>query len=309
MADAELRNGPDLNPTGTVEARRPLDLVSLAISGFDGGVEMRPVLRDWFEFLGGRPGEVIYVDGGSRLSSARRLAGMVQDGMIDRLELLNPRHWENSFDRCYIQEYRAGFLATRPYILFVKLDMLPWRRGHDGWLAEDLAALDRPGVFALTNTHLLDPPTGVEGPYQAHDFASLNFTLMKREAFHAATREQIGDLIDSNFRGPYPEHLQADERWRRALIEWAWQAHIRRHGLRTLAREESADWTIFHINKKGRKLLEYRRAYRARRGIDPCLNKPHALYRPPLRAWQRWGRGVEGVLRGLRSKGAGASRA
>jgi hypothetical protein len=308
MADAERRKVPDPEPTGSASGQA-LDRISLAVSGFDGGVEMGPVIQDWFDFLGGRPGEVVFVDGGSRLSTARRLAGLAQRGLIDRLELLNPGHWENSFDRCYIQEYRSGFLATRPYILFVKPDMLPWRQGHDGWLAEDLETLEQPGVFAITNTHLLDPPRAAEGRYQVHDFASLNFTLMKREAFHAALREQIGDLIDSNFRGPYPEHLQPDSRWRRALIEWAWQAHIRRHHLRTLAREESADWTIYHVNKKGRKLLQYRRAYRARRGIESYMNKPHALYRPPLRAWQRWGRGVEGVVRRFRGRAAGPNRA
>ena len=47
-------------------------------------------------------------------------------------------------------QYRAGRLASLPFVMFVKLDMLPYRRGHDAWLAEDLAALDRPGVFATT---------------------------------------------------------------------------------------------------------------------------------------------------------------
>jgi hypothetical protein len=228
---------------------------------------------------------------------------MVREGLIDRLELLNPRHWENSFDRCYIQEYRSGALATRPCILFAKLDMLPYRRGHDGWLAADMRMLDDPKVFAITNTHLLEAPRSHEGPYHVHDFASLNFTLVRREAFAAALREQIGPLIDSNFRGPYPEHLQPDQRWRRALIEWAWQAHIRAHGLRTLAREESPDWIIFHINKRGRKLLEYRRRYRARAGVERFLNKPRALYRPPLRAWQRAGRAVEEAVRSVRRRG------
>lgn len=283
---------------------RPWEAVTLAVSGFHrrGASALRTVLRDWIYFLGGRPGEIVYVDGGSPPTTTRRLTAMLHDGLIDRLELLNPNHWENSYDRCYIQEYRAGRLATHPYVVFVKLDMLPYRRGYDHWLAEDLAALDRPGVFAVTTTHLIDPPVGRDGPYKVYDFASLNFVLMKRSAWEAAMRGEIADFIDSGFRGPFPEHLCPEERWRRALVEWAWQAHCRRHGLRTLARAESADWTIFHINKTGRKLLEYRRAYLRREGIEEHLDRSKGLYRPPLRGWQRLGRSIEEAFRRLRRR-------
>src|SRR3954470_10266172 len=171
---------------------------------------MRRVLLDWFRFLGGRPGEVVYVDGGSGRGTTRLLTSLLHRGLIDRLELLNPRHWENSYDRCYIQEYRAGRLATRPYVCFVKLDMLPFRGGHDDWLSEDMAALDQTGNFAITNTHLVDPPSGRQGPYFAYDFASLNFSLMKRNMWERALRETIGPFIDAGFRGPYPEHIRTE---------------------------------------------------------------------------------------------------
>src|SRR5437870_3114917 len=97
--------------SGAPAVARALDQVTLAISGFGGGRAMRRVLLDWFRFLGGRPGEVVYVDGGSGRLTTRVLSGLLHRGLIDRLELLNPRHWENSYDRCYIQEYRAGRLA------------------------------------------------------------------------------------------------------------------------------------------------------------------------------------------------------
>lgn len=277
-----------------------LPRLTLAISGFRGGVEMRPVLEDWFAFLGGRPGEVVYVDGGSPARTTRRLSLLLHEGLIDRLELLTPRHWENSFDRCYIQEYRAGRLATLDYIAFVKLDMLPYRQGHERWLEEDAGSLEDPRNFAVTTTHLIDPPSAREGPYLVYDFASLNFSLMKRSSFEAAMREQIGELIDSNFRGEYPAHIQSEPRFRRALIEWAWQSHCRAKGLRTLARSESRDWTIYHINKAGRKLLSYRRAYLAREGVEEYFDKSKALYRPPLKSWQRAGRALEGAVRAIR---------
>lgn len=287
--------------TGHATGPAPLERLTLAISGFGGtGRALRRVLLDWYEFLGGKPAEVLYVDGGSGPATVRALTSLLHKGLIDKLELLTPEHWENSFDRCYIQEYQAGRLATRPYVMFIKPDMLPFRRGHDGWLATDLAALDESGVFAVTNTHLIEPAAGREGEYLVSDFASLNFALMKREAFETAMRSQIGAFIDAGFRGEYPPHIRSEPRYRRALIEWAWQQHCQARGLRTLGRAESRDWTIFHINKGGRKLLSIRRRYRARDGVEAFFDKPKALYRPPFTGLQRAGRGLEAAVRRVR---------
>jgi len=285
-----------------VDPRAPWQSVTLAMSGFGDALAHRQILLDWFEFLGGRPAEVVYVDGGSKLATARRLIALLHEGLIDKLELLNPASWENSFHRCYIQEYQSGALATRPYICFVKPDMLPMRRGVDSWLFEDLLLLERPEVFAITTTHLIDPPTRIENGYNVYDFNSLNFSLMKRESFRSAMRGQIGELIDRGFRGEFPGHIRCEEKFRRALIEWAWQQHCVDHKLVTLARPESADWTIFHINKYGRKLLEYRRHFRARHGIEACFDMPKGLYRPPFSGIQRLGRSLEGVVRAVRRR-------
>jgi hypothetical protein len=289
-------------PAPTFDPAKPWDAITLAISGFHrkGASSLRPVLQDWLGFIGGRPSEIVYVDGGSPPPTTRRLTALLHEGLIDRLELLNPSHWENSYDRCYIQEYRAGRLATKPFIMFVKLDMLPYRRGQADWLVQDLRALDDPHTFAITTSHLIDEPVARDGPYLAYDFASLNFAIMKRESWEAAAREQMGDLIDSNFRGPYPPGIKVEERWRRALIEWVWQAHCRQQGMRTLARAESPDWTIFHINKSGRKLLWLRKRYLAREGVEEFFDRPKMLYRPPHTAPQRVGRSIENAFRSLR---------
>ena len=285
--------------------------VTLAISGFHrhGASALRRMLLDWFAFIGERPGEVVYVDGGSPPATTRRLVAMLHEGLIDRLELLNPVHWENSYDRCYIQEYRAGRLATRPYVMFAKLDMLTFRRGYSDWLAEDLRALDRDDVFAITNSHLVEPASGRDGPYLTYDFASLNYSLMKRSRWDEAVQEQMGELIASGFRGEYPAHIDVDPRWRRALVEWAWQAHCRRHGYRTLARAESRDWMIYHVNKSGRKLLWLRRRFLAGDGVEAFFDQPKMLYRPPHRPLQRLGRSIEEVARRIRGGITGSASA
>lgn len=298
---------PEPSRTGSVpgdapagfDPARPWASVSLAISGFRDGAELRPVLRDWIEFLGGRPGEIVYVDGGSPPSTVRRLTRMLDEGLLDRLELLTPGHFENHRDRCYIQEYRAGRLATLPYVMFIKMDTLPFRRGMDGWLAEDLAALHRPGVFAVTHSHQDNPPLGREGPYIVYDFTSLNYALMKRTVFDRAIEDQIGDLVRSNFRGEYPATIRTEERFKRMLVEWLWHHQVLDHGLRTLGRTESIDYTINHVNKRGRELLRIRRAFRARKGLDRFYDAP-LYYRAPRGPLSRFGRAVEAGVRAAR---------
>lgn len=301
---------PGDSPCG-FDPARPWESVSLAISGFRDGVELRPVLRDWIEFIGGRPGEIVYVDGGSPGSTIRRLTSMLSEGLIDRLELLTPGHYENHRDRCYVQEYRAGRLATLPYVMFIKMDTLPFRRGFDGWLAEDLAALDRPGVFSITHSHQDNPAIGREGPYIVFDFTSLNFALMKRSVFDRSIEDQIGDLVRSNFRGAYPAKIRTEERFKRMLVEWLWHHQVLDNRLRTLGRAESIDFTINHINKRGRELLRIRRAFRARKGLDRFYDAP-LYYRAPRGPLKQLGRRVEAGVRAVRDTilgKKGASRA
>lgn len=289
------------NTPARFDPTKPWESVTLAISGFRDGIELRPVLKDWFEFLGGRPGEVVYVDGGSSRSTVRRLTRMLQDGLIDRLELLTPGHFENHRDRCYIQEYRAGRLATLPYVMFIKMDTLAFRRGMGGWLAEDLAALDLPGVFSITHSHQDNPPIGREGPYIVYDFTSLNYALMKRSVFDRAIEDQIGDLVRSNFRGEYPAQIRTEERFKRMLVEWLWHHQVLDHGLRTLGRAESIDYTINHVNKRGRELLRIRRAFRARKGLDRFYDAP-LYYRAPRGPLLSLGRRAEAAVRASRDR-------
>ncbi len=289
-------------------SQNPLERVSLCLSGYKHTSTLRRVLEDWFEFLGGKPAEVVYVDGGSPLADTRNLVALVASGHITRLETIAPDSWENHFHRCYIQEYQSGRIATRDVLIFVKPDTLAYRKGRDGWLAEDIQKLADPGVFAITNTHLIDPPTGREGPYLVHDFASLNFAMMTRANFNAALDHVAGDFIRSGFKGAYPSLITCEEQYRRALVEWSWQVYAREKGLRVLAREESTSWMIFHINKHGRKLMSIRAAMRRGEGVEPHLNKLKGLYRPPASGLKKFGQGLENAIRRLKGGKASGSQ-
>lgn len=289
----------------TIDPRQPWASVSLCVSGFGGTLgPMRRILLDWFDFLGGRPGEVVYVDGGSDASTSRALSALLREGHIDRLELLTPDHWENHPQRCYIQEHQAGRLATLDYLCFVKLDTLSYRADRPLWLNDAFGLLDDPSVFAITNSHLVDPmqPCADHEGLLEGDFASLNFALMKRTAFRAAMASQVPELLDSAFKAPLPTDLGGDEGFERALVEWAWRAHCRSFGRRTLAWPESREWMIFHMNKSGSKLMRYRDSFRRFDGVEPYFDLPKALYRPPIRGLSKLGRSVEGSIRSLKKR-------
>ncbi|MEN0021070.1 MAG: hypothetical protein AAF747_09335, partial [Planctomycetota bacterium] len=182
----------------------------------------------------------------------------------------------------------------------------PMRDGHAHWLADDIAALDEPGVFAVTNAHLVDeleperPEPARLAQYKRSDFASLNFSLMKASAFGDAMRFSIGQFIDQGFRGEFPSHIECEEKYRRALIEWGWQHYCREQGLTTLVRPESLSWMIYHINKRDRKLLEYRRRFRKRLGVEKYFDTPRSLYRPPHTGLGKFGRRIENAVRTIR---------
>jgi hypothetical protein len=228
---------------------------------------------------------------------------MKESGLIDRLDL-TPRHaWENHRDLCYVQEYRSGALCTRELILFAKLDTLPYRRGVDNWLAEEAAALQDPGVFAISLPGAPKPISrslGMRGAYLASDFVSLCFALMKRTEFVRSCREQMGEFIDSGFRGEYPSHIAArpdvTPGLRRALVELLWTEHCRKHGLAALARKQTVDYQINHVNVWGPALLAIRSRYRAREDVGPTLNRV-GPYKGPRSAYRRMIADLEALTR------------
>lgn len=284
-----------------------LERVSLAVSGIHGAGALEVVLRDWFDFLGGRPGEVVYVDGGSGPGPAMdELERMKRAGMIDTLHAVAPDAWENHRDRCYVQEWRSGALCTRDIIVFAKLDTLPYRRGHGDWLAQDVAALEQPGVMAISMAGAPKPISvkgGARGAYVESDFVSLCFAIMKRGMFEESMRAQMGAFIDSNFQGAYPEAIakrpEVPQGLLRALVELAWTEHCRARGLVALGRRQSREWQVNHVNVWGPKLLPIREAYRARIDIERTLDSTKEYRGPRPRGKQITGE-LSVLLRSLR---------
>lgn len=262
-----------------------LSEVSMVSANFGNGLAYREILLDWFKFLGGKPGEVIVVDGGSDSETQKVYWELYQEGLIDKLQIIAPHHQDNDKERCFIQEYTVAAIASKPYVLWFKIDTLPYREGHDSWLEEAIEHLDRDEIFAVggafnrTFKHFDAWP----GWYFIQA-CTINFSLMKRSTFVAVMEECAGEYIASGFEG--------ENKFGRFLLEGAFIEYMETHNLYTLCKVEDPSWTVFHTNAQDEYLQEVREKYLARENIktfmNPCLTKDISQFlyygKPPVRS-------------------------
>ena len=261
----EIEQAVDLPATNSI-----LDNVALIANIFGDGEALRDVILDWFCFIGGRPGQVIIVDNGSPEATQSAAYSAYREGLIDKLVLVRPGHCDTGNHQVYIGEHTAPAISTKPYLLWFHLDTLPFRSGYENWLSEAIEYLDREEVFAVSgafNSHekIRDAWPG----WYYSQGCSENFALMKRSAFVKAMEEFCGEYISSGFAAQNPASENNRERY---LLEVAFAQYLRKHGEFTLVREENANWTIFHTNRHGDRLVEIRKKYLDRKDISRFLN-------------------------------------
>jgi hypothetical protein len=247
-----------------------LSEISLVVRNFGDGLVFEDVLHDWFRFLGGKPGEVVVVDSGSNAQTQAAYWKLFQEGLIDKLQIIQPTHEENNHERGYIQIYTAGSIASKPYLLWFNIDTLPYREGYDNWLEESTNYLERDDVFAIGGAFNLPSKHHDAWPgwYFSHK-CSLNFALMKRSTFMAAMHEYAGDYIASGFLGENPAAATDQSRF---LLEVALEQYMQRHKVYTLCKVEDPNWTIFHTNTHEERLKKIREKYMARQDIERYMN-------------------------------------
>lgn len=267
--------------------------VSLTAANFGNAEAFAAVFEDWLRFLGGKPGEVVVVDGGSSSTMHDTYWRLFKERKIDKLQVIHSDHPENDKNKCFFQEHAAGAIANKPYLLFFKSDTLPWRQGHDNWLVEAIGYLERPDTFAVGGSY--NTPSkhhdAWPGWYFSHK-CSLNFLLLKRDNYTRAIEEFAGEFVASGFRTTNPLTGIADTRY---VMETSLETFMRNHNLFTLARIEDPSWTVFHTNVVGPDLVKVREDYLERRNIAKFMNGGNfnRIYRggfygrPPLR-WSRF---------------------
>lgn len=237
----------------------------MVTANYGEGVVLRDVFQDWFDFLGGKPGEVVVVDCGSDPETQTVCWQMFQQGLIDKLQIIHPSSDDFGKEKGYIKEYTAGAIASKPYVLVFKTDTLPYRKGYEQWLVEAIEYLERDDVFAVGGSYNLPCKTHDAWPgWYFSRKCSYNFAIMKRDMFMAAAHEFANDFILSGFKGENPA-AQGDQH--RYFIEVAFEQYMERHNLYTLMKVEDPNWTVFHTNTHNERLKQTREKYLARQDI------------------------------------------
>jgi hypothetical protein len=247
---------------------RPLEAISLVARNYGDGIVFEEVLLDWFDFLGGRPGEVVIVDAGSPSDTQDVYWELFKRGLIDKLQVIPKTHPEHDHERGFVQLVTAGMIASCPYLLWFNIDTLPYRRGHDGWVEEALGYLERDDVSMIGGA--FNNPSKIKDAWDGwyySDKCSLNLALMKRTTFTTALFEFADDFVKSGFETPNPAVGQE-----RFFMEVAIEHYMKRRRQFSLCRIEDENWTVFHTNTHEMRLKETRARYRARKGIDRYMN-------------------------------------
>lgn len=253
-----------------MEESSVLDQISLVARNYGDGIVFEEVLLDWFDFLGGKPGEVVIVDAGSDRQTQEVYWKLFQQGLIDKPQVIRKDHEDHNFDRGYIQIHTAGAIATKPYLLWFNIDTLPYRQGHEGWLEESVGYLDRDDVFAVGGSYNL--PAKFRDAWDGWYFSqkcSLNFALMKRTTYMAAMYEFAGDYIASGFTAENPAATTGQSRY---LLEVALEKYIECHQVYMLFKVKDPNWMVFHTNVHEERLQAARGRYRSRRDIKQYMN-------------------------------------
>ncbi|CAA9588121.1 hypothetical protein AVDCRST_MAG81-4323 [uncultured Synechococcales cyanobacterium] len=255
-----------------------LSQISMVTANYGEGLVFADIINDWFNFLGGKPGEVVIVDCGSNRETQTVYWKMFQEGLINKLQLIHPDSDDFGKDKGYIKEYTAGAIASKPYLLVFKSDTIPYRQGHDSWLEEAISYLDRDDVFAIGGSYNLPSKHHDAWPgwYFSHK-CSYNFALMKRSTFMAAAHEFANTFILSGFKGENPAAATGQDRY---FIEVAFEHYIQRHQVYSLIKVEDQNWTVFHTNTHGERLKQIREKYLAREDIERFMNAGYSDEEP-----------------------------
>jgi hypothetical protein len=231
------------------------------------------MLRDWVEFVGRRPDEIVVADGGSPQDVQDMYRRLFDQGEIDKLFVQQFSHPENTRQTCFAQEYYAGNMASGDYLLFWKQDTLPFRAGHDGWLQEYIEILaGDPRLFAITGS---SPGPGFLGEtsekYWCLQNSSENFALVPRN-HHAAAMRLCYDFWATGWRGVNP-FARIGPVAARCMIETAWDVYCRRNRLHVLMQKEDDSWSVLHVGARGDELLAVRDRIQHRVGLDHLYNR------------------------------------
>jgi hypothetical protein len=226
---------------------------------------VREVLENWLTFLGGRPKQIICsVSTTNYPPPHSQLQG---EGLIDQIAYLEPcnRTPQDIDPDARLAAIKA---AKTNWILSVSLDTIPFRKGEENWLDDALSAVEQHKCFGFTGSFNAPDMQPLGDGYSKTQYFSLNFAIFRRTDW----LKIIDTYLGSNLDGPLIQNLNLKESNFRFRQEAAVVAFLRENQQYMLVRQETPQWTVFHVNVWGKQLRNVRERYLARKNIHPYLN-------------------------------------
>ncbi len=233
--------------------------------------------KDWYRFLGGQPGEVVFVENGSPLPGQTALFHGVKDGWITKLLSVRPGAFDIGKHQAFIAEVSALAMCTKRNALLYHLDVLVSRRGRDEWLVDAERRLQNPSVYAIGGSfNAPSKCSDYDDDWYLSKKLSGNFALLPRSRYQESWLRVAGSFLRSGYREEHP--LPVAER--RFIMEVGLERLLESQTWRTMVRRESRDWIILHTNLNGAALAEARERFLAGEGVERYLNAGDELLLP-----------------------------
>lgn len=254
----------------------------------------RAVLDDWLEFVGVAPARLIFATTDEEAASPSVAALRAQVPFAEVLEIQRCGRGLTTVEGEAL--VNAAERATTPWLLFFKLDTLPYATEDRGWLGRALAEIARGGYTGFTGSSRWPDLADAGDGWRKTQRFSLNFGLLPRAFFLDVMKNDCAEQLAMVSSGELSKH-------ERFFIERSIEARLRATGGWNLYRPETPGWTVFHVNAWGDELARIRERYRRRVGIEPFLNdgapRAQEAWRSPR--WERYyGAPRPGLARRLR---------
>jgi hypothetical protein len=243
-----------------------------------GNLELAEAIhKDWFRFLGGQPGETVFVENGSPLPGQTALFNGVKNGWITKLLSVRPGAFDIGKHQAFIAEVSALAMSTKRNVLLYHLDVLVSRRGRDEWLIDADRRLQNPSVYAIGGSfNAPSKSSDYDDDWYLSKKLSGNFALLPRTRYQDAWLRVAGSFLRSGYREEHPLPIPA----RRFIMEVGLERLLESRDWRTMVRRESRDWIILHTNLNGAALAEARERFFAGEGVERYLNAGEELALP-----------------------------
>lgn len=231
-----------------------------------GSIMVREVLEDWLSFLGGRPKQIVFAVSPSD-NPALIYHELLAEGLIDDIVYVDLRG--RSVQETDAEGIRAAIEAAKTdWILFTKLDTLPYRTGHEHWLDEAMQIIKKHNCLGLTGSFPSLDMQPLEPGYSKTQKFSNNFAILQP----AQWLEILDTYVGKNLDGLLAQNPLYTKDYLRFATEAAIEAFLQDNHRYMLVRQETPEWTVFHINVWGEQLRKVRDRYLARENILPYLN-------------------------------------